>query len=164
MTRATDIEQRASEWIVRAEAGNFTAEMQADMDHWLQDPRHRVTYIRIREAWRRAGRLRGARPLDGEVNPDLLKHSNLTFDEDTPARPKWPVWVASAAALTLITYLVWLLAWTVYAAAKWIPYTTSIGGYENVTLADGSRIQLNTDTQIRARVTAKQRELQLVRG
>ncbi len=165
MTRATDIEQRASRWIIRSEAGNLTQEMQAERDRWLQDPRNRVTYIRIKEAWRRAGRLRGARPLDGNIDPDLLKDSDLTPElRRTRSRPRWPFRVAATAGGTLIIYLFCFIAWSLYGTTKWISYTTSIGGYENVTLLDGSKVQLNTDTEIRARVTGQKREVQLVRG
>src|SRR4030088_2029602 len=74
MMIATDIEQRASEWIIRGEGGNFTEEMRAELERWLQDARNRVPSRRIREAWRRGSRIRGARPLDGNVDPDLLKN------------------------------------------------------------------------------------------
>jgi transmembrane sensor len=165
MTRATDIEQRASEWIIRSEAGHFTEDMRAELERWLQDPRNRVIYIRIKEAWRRAGRLRSNRPLDGNVDPDLLKDPNPSFEPSAGrSRPRWPLRVAAGAAVTLIIYLGAVLLWSVLGPSRWIPYTTSIGGYENVTLADGSSIQLNTDTEIRARITAQQREIQLVRG
>src|SRR5882762_5452740 len=167
MTRATDTEQRASEWMIRSESGDFTEAMQAELHSWLQDPRNRVTFLRIKEAWRRANRIRSARPLDGNVNPDLLKDSDLARAPDNinrRPRSRWPFRVARGAALTLIIYLVCLAAWTAVGHSEWISYTTSIGGYEHVTLADGSAIQLNTDSQIRARLTAQKREIQLIRG
>jgi transmembrane sensor len=101
------------------------------------------------------------------VDPDLLKDSDLTRAPDnTNSRPRsrWPFRVATGAALTLIIYLVCLAAWTALGHSGWISYTTSIGGYEHVTLADGSAIQLNTDSQIRARLTSDRREIQLIRG
>ncbi|MFL6605218.1 MAG: FecR family protein [Steroidobacteraceae bacterium] len=168
MTSATDIEQRASEWIIRSEGGNFTADMRAEMERWLQDPHHRVTYLRIREAWRRASRIRNTRPLDGNVDPDLLKNRDLTFGADhethTGASSEWPFRVATGAALSLITYLLCLTGWFVLGRSEWVSYTTSIGGYEHVTLADGSAIQINTDSEIRARLTDRKREIQLIRG
>jgi transmembrane sensor len=167
MTRATDIEQRASEWIIRSEGGNFTEEMRAELERWLQDPRHRVTFLRIKEAWRRASRIRSTRPLDGNVDPDLLKNPDLTLGpDDTNSRSgsKWPFRVAAGAALTLIIYLLGLVAWIVLGHSQWISYTTSVGGYEHVTLADGTAIQLNTDSEIRARLTPGTREIQMIRG
>ena len=168
MTRASDIEQRASEWIIRSEGGNFTADMRAEMERWLQNPRHRVTFLRIREAWRRASRIRNTRPLDGNVDPDLLKNRHLTpgSDDDTNSGPssEWPFRVATGAALSLIIYLLCLSSWFVLGRTDWISYTTSIGGYEHVTLADGSAIQLNTDSEVRARLTDGKREIELIRG
>jgi transmembrane sensor len=72
--------------------------------------------------------------------------------------------VAAAAALALIFYLVALGGWIPLGPTAWIKYTTSIGGYENINLADGSAIQLNTDSELRARLTPRAREIQLVRG
>jgi len=167
MTRATDVEQRASEWIIRSEGGNFTEQMRAELEGWLQDPRNRVTFLRIREAWRRASRIRGARPLDGNVDPDLLKNSDLTpgpRDTNRGSGSRWPLRVAAGAGLTLIIYLLALAAWIAAGRSDWILYTTSVGGYEHVTLADGSAIQLNTDSELRARLTPAKREIQLVRG
>jgi len=165
MTRATDIEQRASEWVIRSEAGNFTDEMRTELERWLQDSHNRIIYIRIKEAWRRAGRLRGAHPLDGNVDPDLLRDPHLTrAPVDSRSNPHWPLRIAAGAALTLIIYLSGVLLWSMFGTPRWTPYTTTIGGYENVTLPDGTSVQLNTDTEIRTRVTTQKREVQLVRG
>ena len=165
MTRATDIEQRASEWMIRSEGGDFTDGQRADMERWLENPRHKITFLRIREAWRRASRMRSARPLDGNVDPDLLKNADLSLRTGNDTNKSgWPFRIAAAAALTLIIYLVGLAGWITLQPPDWIKYTTSVGGYENIALADGSGIQLNTDSEIRARLTAHVREIQLIRG
>jgi transmembrane sensor len=167
MTRASDIEQRASEWIIRSEGGNFTEEMRAELEQWLQKPRNRVIFLRIEEAWRRASRVRSARPLDGNADPDLLKDPDLTFgakDPDDGPGSGWTFRIAAGAALTLIVYFIGLAAWILLGPSEWIKYTTSIGGYEHITLADGSGIQLNTDSEIRARLSPDKREIQLIRG
>jgi len=165
MTRATDIEQRASEWLIRSEGEEFTGSERADMQRWLQEPRNRVIFLRLQAAWRRASRLRRARPLDRNVDPDLLENTDLTCRlPDNTGKSGWPVRIAAGAAATLIIYLIGLAGWIVLRPSHWIPYSTGIGGYENIELADGSDIQLNTDTQIRTRLTARAREIQLVRG
>jgi ferric-dicitrate binding protein FerR (iron transport regulator) len=46
----------------------------------------------------------------------------------------------------LVVYLVGLAAWITLSPPVWMKYTTSIGGYQHITLADGSSIQLNTNT------------------
>src|ERR1700737_816656 len=91
MTRATDIEQRASEWMIRSEGGDFTEGQRADMERWLENPRHKITFLRIREAWRRASRMRSARPLDGNVDPDLLKNADLSLRTGNDTKKScWP--------------------------------------------------------------------------
>jgi transmembrane sensor len=170
MTRATDIEQRASEWIIRSESGHFTAEMRAELERWLREPCHRITFLRIKEAWRRASRMRSARPLDGNVDADLLKDADLTFRSTNSNRGSgnggsgWPFRVAAGAALSLILYLLSFAGWAAFSPSGWTRYTTSIGGYEHISLADGSGIQLNTDSEIRTRVTTRKREIELIRG
>ncbi len=164
MTRATDIERQASEWLIRSEAGEFTDETRAALEHWLEDPLNRVTFLRIKEAWRRANRMRGTRPLDGNVDPDLLKDPDLTCGPTDKGGSGWSFRIAAAAAAALIIYLAGLVAWAMLSPGGWISYTTSIGGYEQITLPDGSGIQLNTDTEIRARITHDRRELNLIRG
>jgi transmembrane sensor len=141
--------------------------MRVELERWLQDPRNRVTFLRIKEAWRRAGHVRSARPLDGDVDPDLLKNPELPFeppDTNSGSGSGWPFRVASLAALTLIIYLISVTAWYWAGRSDWISYTTSVGGYEHITLADGSGIQLNTDSEIKARLTRDRREIRLVRG
>jgi transmembrane sensor len=151
--------------MIRSEGGDFTEGQRADMERWLENPRHKITFLRIREAWRRASRMRSARPLDGNVDPDLLKNADLSFRTGNDTNKSgWPLRIAAAAALTLIIYLLGLAGWITLQPPDWIKYTTSIGGYENIALADGSGIQLNTDSEIRARLTPHAREIQVIRG
>jgi transmembrane sensor len=165
MTRATDIEQRASEWLISRESGHFTADMQTELDRWLLNARHRVTFLRLAEAWRRASRVRAVRPLDGKVDPDLLKNTDLTLRaRQSNSGTVWPFCVAAGAALALIFYLIGSAGWSTLGPATGTKYTTSIGGYEHIALADGSGIQLNTDSEVVTRVTQQRREIQLLRG
>jgi transmembrane sensor len=165
MTRATDIEQQASEWLIRSESGNFTTTMQSELERWLQDPSHRVSFLRVKEAWRRASRLRTARPFDGNVDADFLKEPGPTArrNGNNPGSPS-AFRIATTAAAALVVYLVGFAAWIAFGPTEWISYTTAIGGYEHVTLADGSVIQLNTNSEIEARITRDRREIKLVRG
>ncbi len=49
---------------------------QAEFDAWMDaDPRARAAYVRLELAWKRADGLRRLRPLDGDVDADLLEHS-----------------------------------------------------------------------------------------
>jgi transmembrane sensor len=165
MTRATDIEQQASEWLIRSESGNFTEVMQSELERWLQEPANRVSFLRVKEAWRRASRLRSARPFDGNVDADLLKNPNpaASCNDNNRGSPS-AFRIATTAAVALVAYLVCFAAWIAFGPTEWISYTTSVGGYEHVTLADGSVIQLNTNSEIKTRITRDRREIEIVRG
>jgi transmembrane sensor len=93
MTTASDLESQAAAWLVRRDSGELSPEEQAEFDAWLSaDPRARAAYVRLEAAWTRAsGLMRRLRPLDGEVNIDLLERSPLApLDrvsfEEYPAR------------------------------------------------------------------------------
>jgi transmembrane sensor len=62
MRRSTDsegIEQEAARWVVRRDDRTWTEADQAQLDAWLaQHIAHRVAFIRLEVAWRKAARLR----------------------------------------------------------------------------------------------------------
>jgi transmembrane sensor len=163
MTRATDIEQRASEWLIRSEGSRFTEEMQAELDRWLLDPVNKVTFVRIKNAWLRANRLRGFRPFDGNVDPDLFKGPSDKTESKKKNGSPWTFRIATTAALALVVYLGFAIRMAV-GPSDFISYTTSVGGYQQTTFIDGTTVQLNTDTMVRARVTATSREIKVIRG
>jgi transmembrane sensor len=166
MTRATDIEQQASEWLIRSESEHFTDAMRAELESWLQEPAHRVSFLRVEKAWRQASRLIAKRrPFDGNVDLDLLKDpaEDRGQKSNNPGSP-WTFRIATTAAIALVMYFAGFAAWIAIGSTQWISYTTSVGGYEQVTLADGSVIQLNTDSEVRTLITPDKREIELVRG
>lgn len=81
----------------------------------------------------------------------------------TPAAPvttRRRVWAAGAAALAAcLVAAVWL-----QSRAGFETYSTAIGEQKAVTLADGSRLRLNTGTSLEARITASRREVRLISG
>jgi transmembrane sensor len=90
------------------------------------------------------------------------------LDSEGPKGPDggsgWPVRIALGAAASLIIYLLVAGGWVALNSGGWISYTTSIGGYEHVKLPDGSGVQLNTDSEIQARITPEKREVRVTRG
>lgn len=68
-----ELNSEAVTWLVRSEAAACSEEERARLEAWLAKPRHRAAYLRMRAAWSQADQLRRLQPLDGSVNPDLLK-------------------------------------------------------------------------------------------
>jgi transmembrane sensor len=76
MTTAPELEAQAAAWLVKRDGGGLSAAEQAEFDAWLEaDPRARAAYVRLELAWKRADGLRRLRPLDGDIDEDLLAHS-----------------------------------------------------------------------------------------
>jgi transmembrane sensor len=147
-----DIEHEASRWLAARDAGAPSPAQTAEFNRWLEaDIRHRVAYLRLEASWRRVAKLRDLRPLDGDVDPDLLEQRGR-------ARRRWPY--AAAAALLLIVgagaYLSQRDAWQVYE--------TRVGVFSRIVLEDGSVVDLNTNSQVRVRLGDARREVRLTRG
>jgi transmembrane sensor len=148
---ADPIELEASRWLASRDARPADAELASAFDHWLNaDIRHRVTYLKLEAAWRRGDKLRDLRPLDRGVDADLLR----------PPRRYWSLGVAASLVLAL------LIAGVYFANTQlgWQRYETKLGGFARIVLEDGSVIDLNTDSEVRARTGSHQREVRLVRG
>ena len=143
---------RASRWLAARDARAATPEEAAEFAEWLDaDIRHRVAFLRIEADWQRADRLRGVRPLDRDVDPDLL--------ERQPRRRQWLTGLAAGVVLALLGG-----TWAWQQHYSWQRYETRIGGFSRIVLDDGSVIDLNTNSDVRVRLRADRREVQLLRG
>lgn len=87
MSKASDFEAQAAEWLVRRESPEFSQQEKQGFDAWLRaDARHQAAYVRLETAWRRADRLNRLRPLDGAVDEDLLARPPFVRMEEFSAR------------------------------------------------------------------------------
>jgi transmembrane sensor len=151
VNRSELIDLEASRWLAARDAGAVTAD-DGDLNRWLEaDIRHRVAYLRLEAHWRRSERLRDLRPLDRDVDPDLLRPRS--------ALRHWPV--AAAASLLLV---VAIGGFAFLQRLRWQHYETRIGGFSRIVLEDGSVVDLNTNSRIDVRLSADQREVRLLRG
>ncbi len=150
MSQAT-IEERAAEWLIaRLHDQEWGADKQAELDAWLaKSVAHEVAYLRLEAGWNGADRLAVLRaPLRKASHPEREAPSGTT---------KFHV----AAILVLCA----AVGATGYFATKPMRdqiFATPIGGRETVTLADGTQIELNTDTELR--LPPGSRQAVLVKG
>lgn len=154
MTTNPDIESRAAEWLALEDRGCADVERRA-LEAWLaESSAHRVAYLRLKTAWRRADRLAALRSL-----PTASAPAN---DPARATRRAWRGLEAAAAAVVAIGLGAFLFELGGFGAPE--EYRTQLGGREVVPLADGSKVELNTDTRIRARVEDANRIVWLDRG
>lgn len=147
LASARSVEEIAADWLERRETGTWSEEDQCNLDSWLsQAYAHKVAYLRLKSAWDRADRLVVLRPQTGNAESRLRRIP--------------PVALRVAAAILL------LIAGTtaIRESAVSRVYTTGLGGHQNIMLADGTRIELNTNTVLREKYTDKSRVITLERG
>jgi transmembrane sensor len=149
---AVEVDTQAMEFILRCNLDDWTSKDQDEFDAWLAHSlAHRAAYWRLKSVWERADRLTALRPHTPRGDP---ASSTLT---------RGVTFLRIAAALVLIA--------VIGTVTKYWPsdsrtesYATAVGGHKNIELADGSKIELNTDTVLNTNVNAHHRSVELVRG
>jgi transmembrane sensor len=148
---AKDVRAQAGAWLERREFGPWSEADQKALDAWLAaSASHMVEFLRVEQVWKRADRLRAL---------------NRPMRETKPAPQKTPLSFIPkfAAALAMIAAVgVGVGAYMLNTGEK--SYETPIGLRKTITFADGSKIELNTDTLLRARVSESGRAAELVKG
>lgn len=159
-THAHDrIEAQAARWVARSEAPGWSTGDQAALDAWLDESdAHRVAWLRLRSVWRRADRLAVLRAPERRLEDGGSHAHTAGARKPRPARTRWR---AAAAVLVLAALAGGTLPYLVHERDT---YSTSIGGQQTVPLADGSRLELNTHTRLRAAMDERRREVWLQRG
>lgn len=145
-----EIRDLAAEWLLKRQEAGWSERDQRGLDAWFaQDSAHRIAYLRLETAWRTADRLTALR--------------RPMRDAGAPQRRNW-----SGTVLLKVTAAVAVV--TLAGAAAFYPfgspertYATGLGGREIVKLADGSQIELNTNSEIRSPAKAGRR-FTLVKG
>jgi transmembrane sensor len=152
MISAKETEETAAMWLLRREEAEWSADQQGELDAWLDAaPEHRVAFYRLEFGWNQADRLVALRR-PNQQRPLVLR-ARLFGRRFVAAS------TAAAACLLLGAYGLFQIGWVDFTG-----YRTPIGGQRTITLDDGSKVELNTDTYIRARITADARTVWLERG
>jgi transmembrane sensor len=181
---STAIEAAAADWFAKREAGRWRAEDQAHLEAWLDaSTANRIAYIRLQTAWERSGRLKalGAGVPSGTIPPrdswgfaaspkgsaPVISPETLDAEHHLQRAPKvravLSARLARATAISLMFVLAIGTAWQ-FLANHAHSYTTQIGAISTVPLSDGSKITLNTDSQIRVALNASERRIELDQG
>lgn len=186
MDRLNNIEDRAATLLAKRDSGDWTDEDQAQLVAWMEEATaHRIAVLRLEAAWESAGRLKalsaGLPP--GTVPPargwkhfpffepraragairaaaELEQASRGNVQSRRPSR-RWRFFPTSLAASILLT-LVSAGAWYLWPTGD--RYYTPIGGVASVPLNDGSKITLNTASEVRVALTPKERRVELDKG
>lgn len=143
-------QQQAGEWVFRQHSDAWTGADQRALEAWLAESEdHAREYARALRLWRE---------LDG--------FKTLSFPAREAVRHRYrPTrrrrYLPQAAAALIAAVLV--LAVGVNFPTE-TTYQTGKGGHQSITLADGSRLDINTDTELRVSLSKTSRLVTLVRG
>jgi transmembrane sensor len=141
LANAQDIGARAAQWLEQRERGNFGPSEQAAFEAWLEESlAHRTAYWRVNAAWERANRL-SALGTRHDVPPASSKRIGARFSILKRVAVLGVLAVALGAGAS--AYL------SLFYRPSALIYSTTVGGHRIIALADGSAIELNTDTVLR---------------
>jgi len=159
-----------------------------------EETAHRIAVVRLETVWRKAGRLRVSALRSGEAETSNSVRAELAspkpfalslskgrssfsrgqgkdgastssarteFEDETqdaPPRRRWLLPAAIAASLALVSVPIY------QSLAGAETYATAIGGFQRFPLADGSRVDLNTNSRLDVAYSKAVRRLDLERG
>jgi transmembrane sensor len=178
------VECAAAAWLARRDAGDWSDREQAALEAWLaQSTAHRVAFLRLEAAWSEAGRLKAlgaGAPRQRVPGRGAWARSHYfgATGDDAPfagrrgwvaarrLRKRRPLRVAvpAMAAVFVAATMVAAWLWRVDANVDRGAWHTALGARQVVHLADGSVATLGSDTELRAALSRRERDLDLVRG
>lgn len=181
MANNTEIEQAAAAWLARRESGWSEVE-QAQFRSWRDASiAHRVAWIRIDAGWQRAARLKAlgaGLPSDAVPPPGAWpelpgrqedEHGTSTVNDlrdvafrgrvSASRRPaRWP---ALAAVLCVAAGIG---VWWQFGGVERTGHATALGETQRVALADGSVLQLSSDSRVDVVYSRRKRSVSLTQG
>lgn len=144
------VEDQAADWFDKKHFWPWTEAEEAAFNIWLaQSPAHEVAYWRLEAGWSRAERMAA------------LKHP-LRRTAKLPNRRFFSGVARAAAALAVLGVLG--LSFGLPSKTQETAYATAIGAHRIVQLADGSTIELNTNTRLKVLNDGKARQATLEKG
>lgn len=149
-----NLQRQAIDWILRLDSAACTpAERQAFQEWLAQGGDRQRIYRQLAGNWDRLDRFKG---LDFPVRREALRYR--------PPRQR----IRLVAELALAASLLLGIGVGSFSEQGWYghraSYTTERGGRQTVQLADGSSLELGTDTELKVHVNRWQRSVELIKG
>lgn len=154
MTRHQAAEDQALDWLIRRDEPGWSDGDQAELDGWLSESMaNRAAWLRAEHGWAQADRVRSLGNWDDGSATEYR------------TRRWWPVAIA-ASLLIAVGIGGYALAprFVRHTQMQEARFDTPVGGRKIVSLADGSRIELNTQSVVRTAVDEKSRDVWLDSG
>jgi transmembrane sensor len=169
-SKEKSIEATAAAWLAQQD-DHLSPEQAAAFARWREEnPLHDAAVRRLEKTWSTLHLLRDFRPESAtHPNRDLL-----ATRKPTRVLPFLVLATITAMAASLVLVALWRPSRTsnpvrpavtsVQQESDALVYTTAIDGYQRISLADGSVVELNANSEIRVSYTAAERRVRLLRG
>lgn len=152
--------EEAAAWFARLNTRSIPATALEEFRIWRQTPGNREAYAAIEAIWSKTGKLRNDPEMGDAVTAALARtrksRPGVTLVGTLKSRPVTSFGFTAITALALLVSLQWVEARSVYS--------TGVGEQRLVRLDDGSRVRLDTQTQIKVRFGQDARRVVLEKG
>ncbi|MFA5017345.1 MAG: FecR family protein [Methylobacter sp.] len=154
-TSSGSVHEQATFWVTRLHSGDCTDQERRDFEVWLEQSEvHRVAHREVEAFWNGLSRIE---PLAAPQLAVARAYLRETRQSRRALSKKRLAGILSVALITGFSPLGWLwLSTDIYRTAK--------GESAGIQLSDGSRIDLNTDTELSIQYTWTARSVKLERG
>jgi len=153
------INDRATEWVARIDAGPLDAAAQAELDAWVaSDDRHRGAFFRATVAWSMLDRASAL--ANREQTQPVVAADPAPEDYHRPVARRGLLWGGGAIAASFVAAA---LGWRMLAPRP-LRIQTAAGEIRHVPLGDGSHAALNSATLLDVDMTTTSRKIQLEAG
>jgi transmembrane sensor len=164
-----DAEEAAATWIARRDSGAWTDTDAAAFEAWLaQSAGHRVAWYRLHSAWTEAGRVRALGAASaGTASAPFEQVTSTEWGGSPPATARRPSRRRTVFAVAASVLILLLGGAVVAFKDELLPthhFTTVVGGLQAIPMSDGSRVTLNTDSEVRISLDDRERVVEIEYG
>lgn len=150
-------EREAADWFAKLNTLSITTAALEQFQAWRRVPSNDAAYERIEALWDVGDRLRD--------DPDIQRSVAKALNRRPWLSRVLAAWNAAPevrnGAIAMAAAAVLALTFVIDQSGR---YHTGVGEQEVVTLEDGSRLRLDTDSQVKVRFDRTGRDVQLLRG
>jgi transmembrane sensor len=149
MLAATTVDEQAALWLQKRKFWSWREEDQSAFDAWLaESSSHEISYWRLEAAW--------------EATQRLSALQRPSIQRSTPRSP-WPKFSA-VAALAGLAIVAGIALPPYFRHSEIRTITTAIGERKTISLGDGSKIELNTNSRLKVVSNSEGRKAWLDKG
>lgn len=147
-------DDQASAWLARLQTRSVTTAELAEFARWRREPRNAAAYERAEGIWNESAKL--------SDDPDMLAALSAATSRRPPDKRRRIAIAAFAGVLALAVVTFGLMRFTPMFSAP--VYRTAVGERSMAKLDDGSRMQLDADSEVSTLFDDARRRIVLKRG